>query len=69
MTEEEALECARYFLSKKEQFIQACKDFDLLRDKSSDSVQEFLSEFFNMLEDEEQVLRSFVTRRSRVKQN
>lgn len=69
VTEEEALECARYFLSKKEQFMQACKDFDLLRDKSSNSVQEFLSEFFNILEDEEQVLRSFVTRPTRVNQN
>ena len=69
VTEEEALECAQYFLSKKESLIEICRSFDLLRDKSSDSAEEFLSEFFNMLEDEELVLRSFVTRPTRNRQN
>ena len=69
VTEEEALECAEYFLSRKKQIIQACRDFDLLEEKTRDSLVEFLSEFFNMLEDKEVVLQSFVTRPSRVKKN
>ena len=61
VTEEEAMECARFYLSKKEQLLQICRSFDLLRDKSQDQIQEFLSGFFDTLADEEAVRQTFVT--------
>ena len=67
MSEEEALECAEFFLSKEEQILQVCKEFDLLRDKSSEFIQEFLADFFEKLKDEEEVLQTFVTMRRNVK--
>ncbi len=69
VTEEEALECARYYLSKKEKLLQICSSFDLLRDKARDSAIESLSGFFEMLEDEEMVRQTFVTMRRGVTQN
>ena len=67
VSEEEALECAEFFLSKEEQILQVCKEFDLLRDKSSEFIQEFLADFFEKLKDEEEVLQTFVTMRRNVK--
>lgn len=69
VTEEEALECAGYYRSKKEQLLQICRGFGLLREKSLESAQEFLSGFFDMLEDEEAVRQAFVTSRKNVNQN
>ena len=69
VTEEEALECARFYLSKKEQLLQICRSFDLLRDKSQDQIQEFLSGFFDTLADEEAVRQTFVTMRRRPNQD
>ena len=69
VTEEEALECARFYLSKKEQLLQICRSFDLLRDKSHDQIQEFLSGFFDTLADEEAVRQTFVTMRRRPNQD
>lgn len=69
VTEEEALECAQYYLSKKEQLLQICNNFVLLREKTRESAIESLSEFFDMLEDEEIVRKTFVTMRGRSTQN
>ena len=62
VTEDEALECAQYYLSKKEQFLQLCLDFGWVDEKPMRSIRTFVTDFFSILEDEEQVLATFVTR-------
>ncbi|MCO6487802.1 MAG: hypothetical protein J5I98_05250 [Phaeodactylibacter sp.] len=69
VNEDEALACAQYYLSRKEQLLKVCRDFDLLREKSSRSIQEFVTDFFDLLEDEEKVLQAFVTRPTRRNQD
>lgn len=59
VTREEALECAKFYVSRKERLFQICRDFTLLQDKSNDWAQAFLSGFFDVLEDEQLVLKTF----------
>ncbi len=59
VTREEALECAKFYLSGKDRIFQICRDFTLLQDKSNEWAQASLSEFFDLLEDEQLMLKTF----------
>lgn len=59
ITQEEARECAAFFLSRREQVLQRCQSFDMLKEKSRESVRDFLEIFFDILSDEELMLQTF----------
>ena len=60
VTEQEALECSQYFLSRKEQILQCCRSMNLLRERSKESSWKYLVEFFDLLENEPLVIETFV---------
>lgn len=59
VTEEEALSTARFFLSRKEEILSMCASFELMEEKERVSMQRYLSKFFDLLEDEKKVIRTF----------
>jgi len=59
ITKEEALECAKFFLDKKDEIIGRCASFGLLEERDINSSQKVLSKFFDLLEDEKRVIRTF----------
>ena len=61
VTEEEALQTARFFLEKKEELLQHVAHYEFLEKRSREDVTESLEEFFQILEDEKTVLKTFVT--------
>lgn len=61
VTEQEARETAKFFLSIKDEIMKRCEDFELLDDKSKKSLTKLLSGFFDILEDEKKVVRTFAT--------
>ena len=63
VSEEEARETARFFLDKKEALLQQVAGFDLLETASRRQIKEFLEEFFDELENEKAMLRTFVTKK------
>ncbi len=60
VTEEEAISTARFFLSKKEEIIQQCLAAELLDEKRVAAACRYLTKFFDLLEDEKAVVRTFV---------
>ena len=60
VTEQEARECSQFFLSRKEQVLQYCQSMNLLRARSMDSVHQYLVDFFDLLEEEERMIKTFV---------
>lgn len=61
ITPEEAMEARSHFLSKKEEIMQVCRDFEHLDERVKRSVMRFITDFFSIIEDERQVRRTFVT--------
>ncbi len=59
ITAEEAMECAGFFLARKDQILGHCRSFSLLREKPRGAVHNLLSEFFDILEDQQLVIRTF----------
>lgn len=59
ITEEEALNTAKFFLSKKEEILRQCATFELMDEKAAASLQRFLIKFFDLLEDDKKVIRTF----------
>ena len=60
VTEEEAQECTAFFLAQKEQILKECSFSGLLKERSANSIQDFLSDFFDTLENDELMRRMFV---------
>lgn len=60
VTKEEALETARFFLSKKEELLGICKNYQWLGEKSRKAVMDNLLDFFEILENDKWVEREFV---------
>ncbi|MBX2928281.1 MAG: hypothetical protein KF852_10630 [Saprospiraceae bacterium] len=63
VTLEEAMEARRHFLSKKEEVMQRCHNFNLLEERSKKMLVRFISDFFDIIQDEKFVKRTFVTAR------
>lgn len=61
VTKEEALRTARFFIEKKDALLQCVTGYPVLEKRSREEVMESLEEFFNILQDENQVLKTFVT--------
>lgn len=61
VTEEEARSTAAFFLSRKEEILRECATFELLEEKEKASLEKYLSRFFDLLEDEKKVSRTFAT--------
>jgi hypothetical protein len=61
VTEEEALETARFFLSRKEALMDVCVNFPGLGKQGRKYTTEMLLEFFKVMENEKRVSRDFVT--------
>lgn len=60
VTEPEALSTAKFFMSKKDELMKVVDDFTLLDEKSRSSVKKFLNPFFEMIESEKVVKKTFV---------
>lgn len=59
VTEEEAINTAKFFLSKKEEIMQQCAVIGLLEEKEAAAANRYLAKFFDLLEDEKTVVRTF----------
>jgi hypothetical protein len=60
VTKEEALETARFFLSKKEELLGICENYHWLSEKSRKTARDNLLDFFEILENERMIQREFV---------
>ena len=60
VTEQEALQTAAFFRSKKEEILQRCADFPMMNDRCHDSIEKYLSNFLDILEDDKRLRREFV---------
>ncbi|MBK7410173.1 MAG: hypothetical protein IPJ40_20235 [Saprospirales bacterium] len=60
VTEEEALQTARFFLEKKEDLLRCVNGFEFLEERACKEVRESLEEFFEILGDEKMVVKTFV---------
>jgi hypothetical protein len=63
VTSDEARETARFFLSKKEELLGICENYQWLSEKSRKAVRSNLLDFFEILENEKWVEREFVNAR------
>jgi len=61
VTEAEAVEMSRFFLDKKEEIKQRCSDFGNLEEKELARLHRSLDQFFDILENDKKVRRTFVT--------
>lgn len=61
VTAEEAMEARRHFLAKKGEIMQLCQNFNLLEERARRPMIKFISDFFDLLEDEKRMKRIFVT--------
>lgn len=59
VTEEEALSTARFFVSKKEEILRQCAAFGLLDEKEVASLERYLMKFFDLLENDKKISRTF----------
>ncbi|MCB0578005.1 MAG: hypothetical protein KDD10_01675 [Phaeodactylibacter sp.] len=59
VTEAEALETAKFFLDRKEELLRRCATFWLLDEREAVSAQKYLNTFFDLLENEKKVVRTF----------
>ncbi len=59
VTKEEAMECAKFFLARKDEILQRCASFGLMEERDVNSAQKVLEKFFDLLEDEKKVVRTF----------
>ena len=60
VTEEEAAECAKYFLERESQFYDAINKADYCSDGVKKDSEKFISKFFDLLRSEKRVSRAFV---------
>ena len=60
VTEEEALQTARFFLEKKEDLLRCVNGYEFLEERPCKDVRESLEEFFEILEDEKKVVKTFI---------
>lgn len=60
VTEPEALSTAKFFLSKKDELLKVVDDFSLLDEKSRSGIKKFLNPFFDLIESEKVVKKTFV---------
>jgi len=60
VTEADALAAAKYFVSKKDALLQVVTDFQGLDEKAKASIKKFLNPFFEAVQNEKTVKRTFV---------